>query len=107
MSAYGTELENDLSLLKEDKISMETIKSVAECKYPPTDDWYHRVWFYNNLDPENIPYAEQKMKNYLKEHLEEIRQKVTIKKWFYGHYHKNRNVNAEEILLWEQIIRIS
>jgi len=75
MSAYGTELENDLSLLKKDKISMETIKSVAESKYPPTDDWYHRVWFYNNLDPKNIPYAQQKMKTYLKEHLEEIRQR--------------------------------
>ncbi len=29
------------------------------------------------------------------------------KNWFFGHYHDNRNVNAEEILLYEQIIRIS
>lgn len=40
-------------------------------------------------------------------YLEEIRQNVKFKKWFFGHYHDNRNVNAEEILLWEQIIRIS
>ena len=40
-------------------------------------------------------------------YLEEIRQSVKFKKWFFGHYHDNRNVNAEEILLWEQIIRIS
>lgn len=40
-------------------------------------------------------------------YLEEIRQTVQFKKWFFGHYHDNRNVNAEEILLWEQIIRIS
>ena len=40
-------------------------------------------------------------------YLEEIRQTVKYKKWFFGHYHDNRNVNAEEILLWEQIIRIS
>lgn len=40
-------------------------------------------------------------------YLEEIRQKVRFKKWFFGHYHDNRNVNAEEILLYEQIIRIS
>jgi predicted phosphodiesterase len=45
--------------------------------------------------------------DYLTDYLEEIRQKVTFKKWFYGHYHDNRNANAEEILLWEQIIRIS
>ena len=43
----------------------------------------------------------------LTDYLEELRQKVKFKKWFFGHYHDNRNVNAEEILLWEQIIRIS
>lgn len=40
-------------------------------------------------------------------YLEEIRQNTRFKKWFFGHYHDNRNVNAEEILLYEQIIRIS
>ena len=44
---------------------------------------------------------------FLTDYLEEIRQTVKFKKWFFGHYHDNRNVNAEEILLWEQIIRIS
>ena len=43
----------------------------------------------------------------LTDYLEEIRQTVKFKKWFFGHYHDNRNVNVEEILLWEQIIRIS
>jgi len=42
----------------------------------------------------------------LTNYLEEIRQNVNFKKWFFGHYHDNRNVNAEEIMLWEQIIRI-
>ena len=46
-------------------------------------------------------------KDYLNDYLEEIRQKCMFKKWFFGHYHDNRNVNAEEILLWEQIIRIA
>jgi DNA repair exonuclease SbcCD nuclease subunit len=40
-------------------------------------------------------------------YLEEIRQKTEFKKWFFGHYHENRNVNANEILLYEQIIRVS
>ena len=41
------------------------------------------------------------------EYLEEIRQKTEFQKWFFGHYHDNRNVNAKEILIYEQIIRIS
>lgn len=40
-------------------------------------------------------------------YLEEIRQKTQFKKWFFGHYHENQNVNASEILLYEQIIWIS
>lgn len=40
-------------------------------------------------------------------YFEEIRQNVNFKKWFFGHYHDDQNVNAEEILLYEQIIRIS
>ena len=39
-------------------------------------------------------------------YLEEIKQTVKYKKWFFGHYHDNKNVSAEEILLYEQIIRI-
>lgn len=45
-------------------------------------------------------------RDYLNEYFEELRRSVQFKKWFFGHYHNNRNVNAEEILLYEQIIRI-
>ena len=40
-------------------------------------------------------------------YLEEILQNIKFRKWFFGHYHDNRNVNARELLLYEQIIRIS
>ena len=40
-------------------------------------------------------------------YFEELRQEVKFKKWFFGHFHGNMNINAEEILLYEQIIRIS
>lgn len=43
----------------------------------------------------------------LTDYFEEIRQTVNFKKWFFGHYHDNRNVNAKEILIYEQIIRVS
>ncbi len=43
----------------------------------------------------------------LTKYLEEIWQTVKFKKWFFGHYHDNKNVNAEELLLYEQIIRIA
>lgn len=42
----------------------------------------------------------------LNAYFEEIRQNVQFTKWFFGHYHDNKNVNIEEILLYEQIIRI-
>lgn len=44
--------------------------------------------------------------DYLTDYLETIRQSVSFKKWFFGHYHDNINVNAQEILIYEQIIRI-
>ena len=40
------------------------------------------------------------------DYFEKILHKVKFKKWFFGHYHNNRNVSDREILLYEQIIRI-
>lgn len=42
----------------------------------------------------------------LTDYFEEIRQQVKFKKWFFGHYHDNRNVNAEEVLVYGQIVRV-
>ena len=42
----------------------------------------------------------------LTKYFEEIRQTTKFKKWFFGHYHDNKNVNSEEILIYEQIIRV-
>lgn len=42
----------------------------------------------------------------LTDYLEGIRQTTEFKKWFFGHYHDNRQVNMQEILLYEQVIRI-
>lgn len=46
-------------------------------------------------------------RDYLTDYLEEIRQKTRFRKWFFGHYHDNRNINAEEIMIYEQIIQIA
>lgn len=40
-------------------------------------------------------------------YFEEIRRTTEFKKWFFGHYHDNKNVSAKDILLWEQIIQIA
>ncbi len=45
--------------------------------------------------------------DYLHRYLEKVRQRCSYRKWFFGHYHQNRNVNDKDLLLWEQIIRIS
>ena len=40
-------------------------------------------------------------------YLEQIRQKVKFRKWYFGHYHKNYAVNDKEICLYDGIIRIA
>ncbi len=40
------------------------------------------------------------------DYLEEIKQITDYKKWFFGHYHDNLNVNDKEIMLYEQVIRV-
>lgn len=42
----------------------------------------------------------------LTRYLDDIRAKLDYKKWFFGHYHNNINVNTQDILLYKQIIRI-
>ena len=44
--------------------------------------------------------------DYLTDFLESIRRTVKFKRWFFGHYHNNRQVREKEILIYEQIIRI-
>ncbi len=41
------------------------------------------------------------------DYLEFIKNYANYKKWFFGHYHDNRNRSDKEILIYEQIIRIS
>lgn len=50
---------------------------------------------------------EQKLKPDIEtDYLEEIKQAIQFKKWFFGHYHDNRNVSKKEILIYEQFVRI-
>ncbi len=41
------------------------------------------------------------------DYLEFIKNNITYKKWFFGHYHDNRNISDKEILLYEEMVRIS
>ena len=47
-------------------------------------------------------YAPDKLTDYF----DRIKAGTKYKKWFFGHYHDNMNVNDKEILIYEQIIRI-
>lgn len=51
------------------------------------------------LNPMCMPDAET-------DYLEDIRQKVDFRRWFFGHYHDNRYIASKEVLLYEQIIRL-
>lgn len=44
--------------------------------------------------------------NILTQYLETINEKLTFRKWFFGHYHENRTIFDRYIMLYEQIIRI-
>ncbi len=41
------------------------------------------------------------------DYLEYIKNQTYYKKWFFGHYHDNRNIFDKEILIYEQMLRIS
>lgn len=45
-------------------------------------------------------------KDYLTEYLQKISEKCQFKKWFFGHYHDNRLINAKFHLLYEDIIPV-
>jgi predicted phosphodiesterase len=47
-------------------------------------------------------YTPDKLTNYL----EEIRATVNYKYWFFGHMHDNKQINRQDGLLYEQIVRI-
>lgn len=40
-------------------------------------------------------------------YLDDVRAKTEFKRWFFGHYHDDRQINAQEIMLFEQIVRIA
>lgn len=43
-------------------------------------------------------------KDILTDYLQEISEKCEFKKWYFGHYHDNRQVNNQYVLLYEDII---
>ena len=43
----------------------------------------------------------------LTEYFDIIMKKTKFKKWFFGHYHDNRQIMSEYVMLYEQIIRIA
>lgn len=42
----------------------------------------------------------------LTEYFDAIAEKTKFKKWFFGHYHDNRQIMCDYVMLYEQIIRI-
>lgn len=45
-------------------------------------------------------------KDILTDYLQEMSEKCEFKKWYFGHYHGNRQVNSQYVLLYEDIIPI-
>ncbi len=45
-------------------------------------------------------------KDYLTDYLQEISERVEFKKWYFGHYHDNKQVSGKYVLLYEDIVPI-
>ena len=45
-------------------------------------------------------------KDQLTDYLMELEKRTEFVKWFFGHYHDNRNVLDRFVMIYEQIIRI-
>lgn len=43
-------------------------------------------------------------KDTLTDYLQQISEKCTFKKWYFGHYHDNRQINSQYVLLYEDIV---
>ena len=43
-------------------------------------------------------------KDYLTDYLQEVSEKCKFKKWYFGHYHENRQANSQFVLLYEDIV---
>ncbi|MBQ9990753.1 MAG: metallophosphatase family protein [Lachnospiraceae bacterium] len=43
----------------------------------------------------------------LTQYFQDLERTVKFKYWFFGHYHDNRNLAGQKILLYEQMIRIA
>ena len=45
-------------------------------------------------------------KDILTDYLQEISEKCEFKKWYFGHYHDNRQIDSKYILLYEDIVSL-
>ena len=45
-------------------------------------------------------------RNRLTQYLEKISERLTFRRWFFGHYHDNKQILRKYDMLYEQIIRI-
>ena len=50
--------------------------------------------------------GESYRKDYLTDYFQKIYEKTKFKKWYFGHYHDNRQVNEQFILLYEDIVEL-
>ena len=49
-------------------------------------------------------YGSRQSTDYLTDYFQKIMEKCEFKKWYFGHYHDNRQVNSQFILLYEDVV---
>lgn len=84
------EMERGWAMLEDEKYKVDFIFS-HDC--PASDKFF--------VLRENCP-------DELNKYLEQVKQKVDYKKWFFGHYHENMMIpGSKDLLLYEQLVQIN
>ena len=73
-----------------------------ETELPTQEELEHGLENLERNDYLNKGYS----RDILTEYFDEIAEKVSFQKWFFGHYHEDRQISEKYILLYKQIMKI-
>ena len=69
---YREAIENDTTLLRDDRIPIEAIRAAAKKDFPIEEGWCQRAWFYNNLLPSNYGLANARGRKFMEDNRDNI-----------------------------------
>jgi hypothetical protein len=62
--------------LRRDLVPYHVVRNCRGSRPPMIDDWYHRIWLYNNLEPDALPAVERMLQDNLVKNIGQFKQKA-------------------------------